>query len=554
MATSTRTRPTWAGHRDRTTRGAGGRLSTGLAAVYRRRRPTATPLYPIVQHHLETFLARAAEADPLGEGVAGWVEEDFRAYLRCGILAHGFARVRCDDCAAERLVAFSCKGRGVCPSCNARRMVEVAAHLNDHVLPPLPVRQWVLSVPKRIRPFFHHDPALAGAVLQVLLRAVRTALRRGSPGAGPDAQIGAVSFLHRFGAALNPHFHFHVVVLDGVFTEIADGDVRFHESTHFSADDAAALAPLFQRRILRLFQRRGLLDTHTTDDMLTWQGTGGFSLDASVRIRGSDRAGRERLLRYCARPPFALDRLRIEREPGARDQPALADETHRSGAGPTPRGSEFADVRRVYYRPARPTPDGRALLALSPLEFLNALSHLIPPPRVHRHRYHGVLAPNARLRARVVALGRDDPDTAEPDGGSPEAAGTETAAHGHDDPAVSLTGAAAGSRWARLLARIYEVFPLRCPECGSGMRILAFLTDPEPTGAILRHLDLPHTPPRLSPARGPPQPAFDLDTDPVAPVEEHLPADDIDQTPAFDPADPEPLPDLDLDLDQTRGG
>jgi len=46
---------------------------------------TATPLYPCVQHHLETFLAQAAEADPCGEGVAGWVEEDFRAYLRCGI-------------------------------------------------------------------------------------------------------------------------------------------------------------------------------------------------------------------------------------------------------------------------------------------------------------------------------------------------------------------------------------------------------------------------------------------------------------------------------------
>jgi hypothetical protein len=114
-----------------------------------------------------------AAADPWGEGVAGWVEEDFRAYLRCGILAHGFARIRCDDCAAERLVAFSCKGRGVCPSCNTRRMVELAAHLNDHVLPPLPVRQWVLSVPKRIRPFFHPDPALAGAVLRILLRAIR---------------------------------------------------------------------------------------------------------------------------------------------------------------------------------------------------------------------------------------------------------------------------------------------------------------------------------------------------------------------------------------------
>jgi hypothetical protein len=73
----------------------------GLAAVYRRRDPTATPLYPLVQHHLETFLADATAADPDGAGVPQWVEEDFRAYLRCGILAHGFARIRCDACAAE---------------------------------------------------------------------------------------------------------------------------------------------------------------------------------------------------------------------------------------------------------------------------------------------------------------------------------------------------------------------------------------------------------------------------------------------------------------------
>jgi hypothetical protein len=286
MATATPPRSTWASPRRRFHHDAQPATPTGLAAVYRRRRPTTTPLYPIVQHHLETFLAQAPEADPWGEGVADWVEGDFRAYLRCGILAHGFARIRCDDCAAERLVAFSCKGRGVCPSCNARRMVEVAAHLNDHLLPPLPVRQWVLSVPKRIRPFFHHDPALAGAVLRILLRAIRTALRRGSSGAGPDAQIGAVSFLHRFGAALNPHFHFRLVVLDGVFTE-TDGGVRFHEATHFSADDAGTLAPVLQRRTLRLFQRRGLLDEHTVDDMLTWQGTGGFSLDAAVQAKSS---------------------------------------------------------------------------------------------------------------------------------------------------------------------------------------------------------------------------------------------------------------------------
>jgi hypothetical protein len=165
------------------------------------------------------------------------------------------------------------------------------------------------------------------------------------------------------------------VVLDGVFIELNDG-VRFHEATHLSADDAAALAPVLQRRILRLFQRRGLLDEHTVDDMLTWQGTGGFSVDAAVRIHGSDRAGRERLIRYCARPPFALARLRIEPEPGARHRPAGAGDAEPLEATSAPRTSDPRGVRRVFYQPARPTPDGRTLLALSPLEFLKTLSRL----------------------------------------------------------------------------------------------------------------------------------------------------------------------------------
>ena len=70
--------------------------------VYRPRRPTTTPLYPVVQHHLETFLAQATENDRMGYGVPLWVEKDLRAYLRCGILAHGFARLRCEDCGHER--------------------------------------------------------------------------------------------------------------------------------------------------------------------------------------------------------------------------------------------------------------------------------------------------------------------------------------------------------------------------------------------------------------------------------------------------------------------
>ena len=131
------------------------------SAVYHRRRPERTLLYRTVQAHLATWLA--LHEDGAGGGVPGVTEREFRRYLECGILAHGFARARCADCGHDFLIAYSCKGRGVCPSCTARRMVETAAHLALHVIPRLPVRQWVLSVPKRLRYHLEHDPAFLDA-------------------------------------------------------------------------------------------------------------------------------------------------------------------------------------------------------------------------------------------------------------------------------------------------------------------------------------------------------------------------------------------------------
>ena len=120
--------------------------------------------------------------------------------------------------------------------------------------------------------------------------------------------------------------------------------------------------------------------------MLTWQGSGGFSVDASVRIEAEDRAGIERLVRYCARPPFALERLHA-----LDSTPSLA-----------------SPESRLVYRFPKPDIHGRTELLLTPLELLDALAKFVPPPRVHRHRYHGVLAPNARLRPHVVAFGRPE--------------------------------------------------------------------------------------------------------------------------------------------------
>ena len=133
-------------------------------------------LYQIVRDHFETFRAQAANLRD-GEGLPRFVERAFEQFLRCGWLAGGFARFRCARCGLDRLVAFSCKGRALCPSCGGRRMAERAAHLVDRVLPDVPVRQWVLSLPHRLRYTLAWDHDLCRAVAGLLARAAFRLLR-----------------------------------------------------------------------------------------------------------------------------------------------------------------------------------------------------------------------------------------------------------------------------------------------------------------------------------------------------------------------------------------
>jgi hypothetical protein len=194
-----------------------------------------------------------------------------------------------------------------------------------------------------------------------------------------------------------------VLAVDGVFSETdagkeSSGKLRFHEATLLTPD-WLQLERTGQRRVLRGFWRRGLLEEDQATDMLTWQASGGFSVDASVRVEGDDRAGVEHLVRYCARGPLALERLHALDE-----QDALA-----------------SPDARLLYRLPEPDLQGRTEIVFSPPELLERLARLIPPPRIHRHRYHGLLAPHARLRSAVVAIGRDGAEaseTAAPDGES----------------------------------------------------------------------------------------------------------------------------------------
>ncbi len=316
-------------------------------------------------------------------------------------------------------------------------------------------------------------------------------LQTHSPGAAnvdkAALHIGAVAFIHRFGSSLNEHVHFHVCVVDGVFEAIESG-VIFYPATGIDADAVLQVQSTLRKRILRAFVGRGLLESFDAKEMLAYQHSG-FSVDAGVCIEAHDRAALERLLRYCARPPFAMDRLRKE----GKDLVYRCAKQHSE-----PRSDKRSDKRGARVDE----------LHLTPLELIERIAALVPPPRTHRHRYFGVLAPNSPLRSAVTALAAPMQSpiahavpaiTGE---GLPGLVPTDKAAP--PAPAPVQPKRPAHYLWAVLIARIYEVFPLVCPMCAGQMRIIAFITHSADIRRILDHLGVESEPPHIAPARGPP--------------------------------------------------
>jgi len=201
-----------------------------------------------------------------------------------------------------------------------------------------------LSLPKRLRYYLQRDRNALNCALRIFLEEIERHLRAHSPGAGADARAGAVAFIHRFGSSLNLHTHFHVCVIDGVFEPDPREGVRFFATQQLDAGDTESVQTRVRHRILRAFAWRGILDKDDCKEMEQWGHGGGFSLDATVRIAANDRKGWERLLRYCARAPFAAERL------------------------------EELDRHRLIYHLAKPGPDGRTQLILSPLELVSSAS------------------------------------------------------------------------------------------------------------------------------------------------------------------------------------
>ncbi len=232
-------------------------LEPADGGAYARRRPESTLLYQIVERNYPRFLETL---DATGRSLPRHVRREFEDYLKCGRLEHGFLRVRCEGCHAEKLVAFSCKRRGFCPSCGARRMTESAALLVDEVLPHAPIRQWVLSVPFALRYLFARDPQAMGAALGVVYRRIAVFQRHRAGFRRADADCGAVTLIKHFGSALNLNVHFHMLVPDGVYRCTAGtGIPEFVRLAAPTAEQLQTLVETISARIGRQLERRGIL-------------------------------------------------------------------------------------------------------------------------------------------------------------------------------------------------------------------------------------------------------------------------------------------------------
>jgi len=476
-------------------------------ATYAPRDPSNTVLYHVIAEHLETFLA-SLDADPDAIGLPAYVQREFYDYLRCGILAHGFLRLGCDTCHHELLVPFSCKRRGFCPSCAGRRMAQTAAYLVKQVLPWVSTRQWVVSVPIPLRYWMAGSQDLTAKVHTIIRTTigqyyVNQAVKDGTERS--QVHPGSVTFIQRFGSALQLNLHFHVIGLEGVYLDrsAAGHKPRFVTAEPPTDADIASVIQKISRRVIRLLRRLGYLETAMEapvatgyDPLRDHEPALARTLAASVqqRIAGGERAGQpvrrigsgfgregeaprltgphcasmngfslhahtaipahrrdqlERLIRYTARGAVSLERL-----------------------------TEAANGDLVYTF-THPWSDGTTGIRLSPLELLEKLAALVPLPHVHLVRYGGCLAPHSHLRGAILPTPRQqgvDGEEAQP--GTPY------------------------WPWARLLKRVFDLEMVTCPLCLCGvLRLIAVITQGEVIRKILRHLKRSADPPPIAPTR-----------------------------------------------------
>lgn len=327
-----------------------------------RRRPEETVLYRLVyEYRDELEWCWEDRFQPEYGALRDEVLAAFDAYLNCGILLHGCARVECEKCDHSELIAFSCKRRNLCPSCDAKRALLFGEHLHENVLQPFDHSHQVFTIPKRLRPYFKFNRKL----LRKLYTAAKCAWNDVIEDAFPFAwNTGSVMALHTAGDLLNFHPHIHSLGLHGA----VDPDGKFHL---LDSVDSRYLTRQFAHYVFEALLEAELLEQETVDAMKCWEHSG-FQVFVGEPVAADDSDARRFLARYLKKFPVMNPRLELIE---SHDEPVV----------------------RVH----KLTDDGSQTRDFDPLSFLAELSQHVPDMWEQTTRYVGVYSARTRGAKRV---------------------------------------------------------------------------------------------------------------------------------------------------------
>lgn len=263
---------------------------------YRRREPEKTALYGIVSQYRDYLpMVWQDRFQSTYGALRNEVLEALDGYLNCGLLCHGAARAYCDTCKHSILIAFSCKKRGICPSCTSKRAVIFAEHLYDEVLEEVEHRHIVFSLPKRVRAYFRYDRSLNNIIFNSAWSSIREHLgNHGSP--------ACVLTLQTAGEALNFNPHLHGAIANGVF--LPDGSIKPFENINLHA-----ITETFQNLVLSSLHKLELIDDGAIDQILSQEHTG-FSVWVGEPFHDTD--SKKFVARYIERGPISLQKISIQ--------------------------------------------------------------------------------------------------------------------------------------------------------------------------------------------------------------------------------------------------
>jgi hypothetical protein len=336
-------------------------VETALAAVYEPRNPRASSLYALVEDYYEEF--ERVYDERYQQQYAPWrkvIGEVMHKYLECGDLHRGFARLACGGCRYQTILAYSCKCRLFCPSCQQKRVLLFAEWLDTHILEQVS-HAYVFTIPKLLRSIFKYHPKKLGLLCKSAWQALREMFQEVA--SDPSALPGVVISVRSYGHHLNLHPHVHALASRGVWS--ADGNFEA-----IPALDAPQLMLLFRHHLLKNLLACGRIGQATLDILDRFHHPG-FSAYEGEGVSAGDSAARERLASYLA--PFSLARLHYDRDAGFVTYEA-----------------------RASSRSNLPAPE-----RFSPLDALAALTAHIPEKGVQLVRYCGYYSNKARGQRRL---------------------------------------------------------------------------------------------------------------------------------------------------------